>query len=276
MNEQASSQFSSLMQQTPFGENATGTQQLLRKLAGVAEGMKELEGRVAGESNQDFLNAVSFHKGCYLGQELTARVQYTGAIRKRIVPCMLIDVNMQIPRPWLLASQLQNTKEEPKADEPKETEEATVPLSGEIPRLPRLSAPAVASMIGVMSGFALEDVEEEKKEEQTKFVEQSEALMERLQEGIRIGESMTQDGKTIGKIVSTPEPGTNVILAQMRLDALGLLGDKTWLHTNKVQIGNQEYRYLPYLPLWWPELDRSTGKAKEPDEEEEEEADELP
>eukprot|EP00742_Colponemidia_sp_Colp-10_P008898 GILJ01009668.1.p1 GENE.GILJ01009668.1~~GILJ01009668.1.p1 ORF type:complete len:303 (-),score=38.10 GILJ01009668.1:17-925(-) len=35
--------------------------------------------------NLDYLNAINFHKGCYLGQELTARTFYTGAIRRRLV-----------------------------------------------------------------------------------------------------------------------------------------------------------------------------------------------
>ena len=26
--------------------------------------------------------------------------------------------------------------------------------------------------------------------------------------------------------------------------------------------GDHEYRYLPFLPLWWPEIDPETGKAK--------------
>jgi len=38
------------------------------------------------EFNLDYLHGVSFHKGCYLGQELTARTHHTGVIRKRILP----------------------------------------------------------------------------------------------------------------------------------------------------------------------------------------------
>ena len=30
--------------------------------------------------------AVSFSKGCYLGQELTARTHHSGVVRKRVVP----------------------------------------------------------------------------------------------------------------------------------------------------------------------------------------------
>ena len=36
--------------------------------------------------NLDGLNAISFDKGCYLGQELIARTHYTGVVRRRLVP----------------------------------------------------------------------------------------------------------------------------------------------------------------------------------------------
>ena len=35
--------------------------------------------------------AVSFSKGCYLGQELTARTHHTGVVRKRVMPVSLKD-----------------------------------------------------------------------------------------------------------------------------------------------------------------------------------------
>ena len=34
-------------------------------------------------------SAVSFTKGCYLGQELTARTHHTGVVRRRAVPLTL-------------------------------------------------------------------------------------------------------------------------------------------------------------------------------------------
>merc|ERR1712141_754644 len=42
------------------------------------------------ESNADYLHGVSFHKGCYIGQELTARTHHTGVVRKRIMP-LIVD-----------------------------------------------------------------------------------------------------------------------------------------------------------------------------------------
>ncbi|XP_059053367.1 putative transferase CAF17 homolog, mitochondrial [Achroia grisella] len=60
----------------------------LRYSLGVSEGAKDLPPGMCFplEVNCDYLHGVSFHKGCYIGQELTARVYHTGVIRKRIMP----------------------------------------------------------------------------------------------------------------------------------------------------------------------------------------------
>ncbi|KAJ1376815.1 YgfZ/GcvT conserved site [Sesbania bispinosa] len=55
------------------------------------------------EYNLAGLNAISFDKGCYVGQELIARTHHRGVIRKRIVPLRFLDndgkelVNKVIP-----------------------------------------------------------------------------------------------------------------------------------------------------------------------------------
>lgn len=41
------------------------------------------------EANLDKLNAISWDKGCYMGQELTARTHYRGLIKKRFLPLEL-------------------------------------------------------------------------------------------------------------------------------------------------------------------------------------------
>ena len=63
----------------------------LRYRLGVPEGSSEtpLGKALPLEYNLDYMNGVSFHKGCYIGQELTARTHHTGVIRKRILPLKL-------------------------------------------------------------------------------------------------------------------------------------------------------------------------------------------
>lgn len=55
---------------------------------GVAEGAHEIEPGQATllEINFDHLNAISWSKGCYIGQELTARTHYRGLIKRRLLP----------------------------------------------------------------------------------------------------------------------------------------------------------------------------------------------
>lgn len=55
---------------------------------GIGEGIDDLPvGKALPlEANCDYLHGVSFHKGCYIGQELTARTHHTGVVRKRLMP----------------------------------------------------------------------------------------------------------------------------------------------------------------------------------------------
>ena len=66
---------------------------LLRHRLGVCEGPSEIPpGKCFPlEYNADYMHGVSFHKGCYVGQELTARTHHTGIVRKRIMPVRLLD-----------------------------------------------------------------------------------------------------------------------------------------------------------------------------------------
>ncbi|RLN89672.1 hypothetical protein BBJ28_00003809, partial [Nothophytophthora sp. Chile5] len=56
---------------------------------------KELSDGIPLECNLDLLHGVSFRKGCYVGQELTARTQFKGNIRKRFVPVALVPADQQ-------------------------------------------------------------------------------------------------------------------------------------------------------------------------------------
>lgn len=69
-------------------ENDENAYKYLRYKLGVSEGSDDLPPGTSFplEANCDYLHGVSFHKGCYIGQELTARVHHTGVVRKRIMP----------------------------------------------------------------------------------------------------------------------------------------------------------------------------------------------
>ena len=255
--EEQHQQFSDMVSGT-FPESPLNYE-LVRRLAGVAEG-SELTGKIALESNQEFLNAVSFHKGCYLGQELTARVNYTGAIRKRIMPIFLSDTNMQVPQAWTVASHLQQGRQRRRF-----LREELVKLPT---RLPRLSILTAGNMVSIMSGAvdpAQAATDEDAAMELDKLKAATAETMTRVEEACTVGSKLvdSKDGKTVGQIVSTPLPGTNVALALMRLESVGLMSGGVWMNTNKVKVGDsdKEFRYLPYLPLWWPRVSAENGKA---------------
>lgn len=58
---------------------------------GVGEGTIELQTEKCFpfEVNCDYMHGISFHKGCYLGQEFTARTYHTGVVRKRVMPIVI-------------------------------------------------------------------------------------------------------------------------------------------------------------------------------------------
>ena len=51
---------------------------------------------LALENNLDVLNAISWTKGCYVGQEVTARTRYRGLVRRRLQP---VRVHGPLPGP---------------------------------------------------------------------------------------------------------------------------------------------------------------------------------
>ena len=60
-----------------------------RRIAlGVPDAARDLtpEKSILLENGFDELNAIDWQKGCYMGQELTARTRYRGLVRKRLLP----------------------------------------------------------------------------------------------------------------------------------------------------------------------------------------------
>jgi hypothetical protein len=59
-----------------------------RLALGVPDGSRDLpiEKAILLENDYEELNAISWDKGCYMGQELTARTKYRGLVKKRLVP----------------------------------------------------------------------------------------------------------------------------------------------------------------------------------------------
>jgi folate-binding protein YgfZ len=64
----------------------------LRLACGVADGSRDLviEKTVLLEAGFDELNGVDWNKGCYIGQELTARTKYRGLVKRRLLPVSVV------------------------------------------------------------------------------------------------------------------------------------------------------------------------------------------
>ena len=78
-----------VLAQTPLPSNATPEDWDRHRLAlGLPDGSRDLEAdrTVLLEAGFDELGGVSWSKGCYMGQELTARTKYRGLVKRRLVP----------------------------------------------------------------------------------------------------------------------------------------------------------------------------------------------
>ena len=89
-----------LLSATPLPDHGiarrTGTGIVWR--LGLPDGSRDLEAEktVLLEAGFDELNGVSWTKGCYMGQELTARTKYRGLVKRRLVP---VTVAGSLPLP---------------------------------------------------------------------------------------------------------------------------------------------------------------------------------
>jgi hypothetical protein len=88
-----------LMSATPLTTNATATDWDAHRLRlGLPDGSADMEAEksVLLEAGFDELSGVAWDKGCYMGQELTARTKYRGLVKRRLVP---VSVDGPLPAP---------------------------------------------------------------------------------------------------------------------------------------------------------------------------------
>jgi len=71
---------------------------LYRLALGLPDGSRDLESEksILLEAGFDELNGVSWTKGCFMGQELTARTKYRGLVKRRLVP---VRIEGPVPAP---------------------------------------------------------------------------------------------------------------------------------------------------------------------------------
>lgn len=82
----------------PAGAGTAEDYERLRLSLGVPDGSRDLEVEKAFpmENGFDELNGLDWNKGCYMGQELTARIKHRGLVKKRLMP---VAVDGPLPAP---------------------------------------------------------------------------------------------------------------------------------------------------------------------------------
>ena len=67
----------------------------LRLMLGLPDGVRDfdVDKTLILEGNMEELHGVDFDKGCYVGQEVTARMKYRASLKKRLLPVM-VDGNL--------------------------------------------------------------------------------------------------------------------------------------------------------------------------------------
>jgi tRNA-modifying protein YgfZ len=81
-----------------FRAGDIGAYDRLRLSLGVPDGSRDLvlDKSILLESGFEELNGVDWQKGCYVGQELTARTKYRGLVKKRLMP---VTIDGPLPPP---------------------------------------------------------------------------------------------------------------------------------------------------------------------------------
>lgn len=84
--------------ETGFAPADEAAYDLHRLKLGIADGSRDLpiEKALLLESGFDELNAIDWQKGCYMGQELTARTKYRALVKKRLLP---VEIEGPLPAP---------------------------------------------------------------------------------------------------------------------------------------------------------------------------------
>ncbi len=83
-------------------KTSTPSEDFSRTSSKLIDKFAEINNILPHNANLDYTNALSFSKGCYIGQEITARANFTGIIRKRMcvfVACaqMIDDYDYDAP-----------------------------------------------------------------------------------------------------------------------------------------------------------------------------------
>ena len=86
------------LREAGFASGAPADYDLLRLSYGIPDGSRDIliEKSFPLEVGFDELHAIDYDKGCYIGQELTARTHHRGKIRKRL---FRVDIDGPLPEP---------------------------------------------------------------------------------------------------------------------------------------------------------------------------------
>ena len=90
-----------VLSEVELAANGTAEDWDRRRLAlGLPDGSRDLEAEKTTllEAGFDELHGVSWTKGCYMGQELTARTKYRGLLKRRLVP---VRIDGPVPPPGM-------------------------------------------------------------------------------------------------------------------------------------------------------------------------------
>ena len=91
------------MESLGFSAAKSNSYESLRLELGLSDGSRDLivEKSTLLESNFDELHGVDWAKGCYMGQELTARTKYRALVRKRLMPVRIDGPTPELGTPLM-------------------------------------------------------------------------------------------------------------------------------------------------------------------------------